>query len=76
MLIKTFRLTVSPTPTENLHHKFLCGDKPMMTSTYNRNGNGSSTDYLETIMHAAEAALYYPSLKDNPWDDELLPSGD
>lgn len=30
----------------------------------------------ETVVQAVEAALYYPSLKGNPWDDELLPSED
>ncbi|HET7440649.1 MAG TPA: hypothetical protein VFJ47_05045 [Terriglobales bacterium] len=46
----------------------------MTTSSYNRNGNNS--DQWEAMVHAAEAALYYPSLEGNPWDDELLPSGD
>jgi hypothetical protein len=47
----------------------------MTTST--RNENAGNTDQLEKyVSEAVEAALYYPSLKGNPWDDELLPSGD
>lgn len=30
----------------------------------------------DIIVQAIETALYYPSLKGNPWDDELLPSED
>ncbi|HEX9111000.1 MAG TPA: hypothetical protein VF845_05940 [Terriglobales bacterium] len=51
----------------------------MMTSTSKR--HTSNTD--DTIVEAghshsitASAALYYPSLQGNCWDDELLPSGD
>jgi hypothetical protein len=51
----------------------------MTTSTSNR--RTSNTD--ETIVEAGHshgittsAALYYPSLIGNCWDDELLPSGD
>jgi hypothetical protein len=51
----------------------------MTTSTANR--NTSNTD--DTILEAGDnhgisnaAALYYPSLRGNCWDDELLPSGD
>jgi hypothetical protein len=51
----------------------------MMTSTSKR--HTSNTD--DTIVEAghshdisASAALYYPSLLGNCWDDELLPSGD
>jgi hypothetical protein len=51
----------------------------MTTSTSNR--IASNTD--DTVVEAADncgivnsAALYYPSLKGNCWDDELLPSGD
>jgi len=73
MLIKTFRLT-APRARTRIEINLLCGDKQMATSTYNPNGN--NTDQWERLMHAAEAALYYPSLEDNPWDDELLPSGD
>ena len=76
-LIKTIRLTASRDRIQNLQHKFLCGDKQMTTSTDNQNADYTgNTDQWDTIMHAAEAALYYPSLKDEPWDDELLPSGD
>lgn len=35
-----------------------------------------NTEQFETMMQAVEQALYYPSLKDASWDDELLPSGD
>lgn len=52
----------------------------MTTSTCNR--DTSNTD-RNIIVHAVEshaittsAALYYPSLKGECWDDELLPSGD
>ena len=45
------------------------------------NPHTSNTD--DTIEQAvnsygitASAALYYPSLQGNCWDDELLPSGD
>jgi hypothetical protein len=31
---------------------------------------------VESRGTAASAALYYPSLEGNCWDDELLPSGD
>ncbi|HVO64247.1 MAG TPA: hypothetical protein VMT53_25225 [Terriglobales bacterium] len=40
------------------------------------NYDARSTEQFETIMQAIEEALYYPSLKDRSWDDELLPSGD
>lgn len=30
----------------------------------------------EIVVQAVAAALYYPSLKGSPWDDELLPSED
>jgi hypothetical protein len=41
-----------------------------------RNQDASKTYQLDTVMQAIEAALYYPSLKGTPWDDELLPSED
>ncbi len=41
-----------------------------------RNQNAYDSDELDTLTYAAENAAYYPSLKDHPWDDELLPSGD
>ena len=51
----------------------------MTPSTFNRN----TRDTDETIVEAGNshvivtaAALYYPSLIGNCWDDELLPSGD
>ena len=55
----------------------------MTTSTSNRR-TGSSDDTIDdTIVEVryshgfiTSAALYYPSLKGNCWDDELLPSGD
>ncbi len=40
------------------------------------NYNPRTTEQFEIIMQAIEEALYYPSLKDGNWDDELLPSGD
>jgi hypothetical protein len=40
------------------------------------NPNTSNTDQLDAIEQAVETALYYPSSKDNCWDEELLPSGD
>jgi len=50
------------------------GDKSMTRSSGNYNPR--TTEQFETIMQAIEEALYYPSLKDGNWDDELLPSGD
>ncbi|HZW96620.1 MAG TPA: hypothetical protein VFF64_26995 [Candidatus Eremiobacteraceae bacterium] len=55
----------------------------MTTSTSNRR-TGNTDDTIDvTIVEArhshdfiTSAALYYPSLKGNCWDDELLPSGD
>jgi len=51
----------------------------MTTTTSDR--HTSNTD--DTIVEAghshgitASTALYYPSLIDHSWDDELLPSGD
>jgi len=41
-----------------------------------RTQDTSNTHPLEIIVQAIETALYYPSLKGNPWDDELLPSED
>jgi hypothetical protein len=35
-----------------------------------------SAEQFEAIRQAIEDALYYPSLKDGTWDNELLPSGD
>jgi hypothetical protein len=50
-------------------------------TTYPSNQHASNTD--DTIVEAVQshgittsAALYYPSLIGNCWDDELLPSGD
>jgi hypothetical protein len=40
------------------------------------NQTASNAEQLDSIMHAIEVALYYPSSEDNCWDDELLPSGD
>jgi hypothetical protein len=51
----------------------------MMTSNSNRH-TGSTEDTFAEAGHShgmsASAALYYPSLAGNCWDDELLPSGD
>ncbi|MBZ5658293.1 MAG: hypothetical protein LAO56_23780 [Acidobacteriia bacterium] len=51
----------------------------MTTSTSNRDTSNTG----DTIVQAGDslaiitsAALYYPSLIGNCWDDELLPSGD
>jgi hypothetical protein len=41
-----------------------------------RNQDASQTHPSDIVMQAIETALYYPSLKGNPWDDELLPSED
>ena len=46
-----------------------------MTPSIRDQGNGS-TYQSDIITQAIETALYYPSLKGNPWDDELLPSED
>ena len=51
----------------------------MTTSTSNqRTGNTDDTIVEAGHSHSfiTSAALYYPSLKGNCWDDELLPSGD
>ncbi len=51
----------------------------MTTSTSNRQTSNIDDPTVEAgYSHgiAASAALYYPSLIGNCWDDELLPSGD
>jgi hypothetical protein len=51
----------------------------MTTSTSNRNTSNTDDTSLEVGNSqdiTTSAALYYPSLKGNCWDDELLPSGD
>ena len=51
----------------------------MMPSTSNRNTSNTDDSIVEAgNSHGitASAALYYPSLMGNCWDDELLPSGD
>jgi hypothetical protein len=50
----------------------------MMTSTSKRHTSNTDDTIVEaTHRHGtASAALYYPSLLGNSWDDELLPSGD
>ena len=55
----------------------------MTTSTSNRRTSNTHDTIDDTIVEAGHshgitnsAALYYPSLKGNCWDDELLPSGD
>jgi hypothetical protein len=40
------------------------------------NQDASQTHQLDIVIQTIETALYYPSLKGNPWDDELLPSED
>jgi hypothetical protein len=42
----------------------------------NANSDPRNAEQFEIVMQAVEEALYYPSLKDGSWDDELLPSGD
>jgi len=39
-----------------------------------RNQDVNNNHPSDLITQAIETALYYPSLKGNPWDDELLPS--
>ena len=41
-----------------------------------RNQEAGNLPQSDIITQAIETALYYPSLKGNPWDDELLPSED
>jgi hypothetical protein len=41
-----------------------------------RTQDTNNTHASDIVIQAMEAALYYPSLKGNPWDDELLPSED
>jgi hypothetical protein len=51
----------------------------MTTSTSNRHASYTDDTIVEaahTHRIATSAALYYPSLIGNCWDDELLPSGD
>ena len=54
----------------------------MMTPTSERHTSNTSNtgDTIVEPSHGhgitAAAALYYPSLVGNCWDDELLPSGD
>jgi len=52
----------------------------MTTSTSNRHASNSDDSMLDaghSYGISASAALYYPSLIGNCWDDEeLLPSGD
>jgi len=55
------------------------GDKVMTPLTSNRHtGNTENTIMEAGDSHGitSHAALYYPSLLGNCWDDELLPSGD
>ena len=51
----------------------------MTPSTSNRN-TGNTEDTIAEARNGrcitTSAALYYPSLIGNCWDDELLPSGD
>ena len=51
----------------------------MTTSTSNWNTSNTDETTVEVENNhdiTTPAALYYPSLKGNCWDDELLPSGD
>jgi len=51
-----------------------------MTTSTSRHYASNADDTMAEAGHiygmTASAALYYPSLVDNCWDDELLPSGD
>ena len=51
----------------------------MTTSTSDRR-TSNTDDAIVQAEHSHDittsTALYYPSLKGNCWDDELLPSGD
>jgi hypothetical protein len=51
----------------------------MTTSTSNRRTRNTDDTIVEARHShdiSTSAALYYPSLIGNCWDDELLPSGD
>ncbi|MFZ0685646.1 MAG: hypothetical protein WAM89_08880 [Terriglobales bacterium] len=52
----------------------------MTTSTSSNRHSSNMDDLMAEATHShgitAYAALYYPSLSGNCWDDELLPSGD
>ena len=51
----------------------------MTTPTSNRRTSNTDDTFVDAAHSheiAASAALYYPSLLGNCWDDELLPSGD
>jgi len=51
----------------------------MTTSTPNWGASNTENTIVEAGQShgmTASAALYYPSLTGNCWDDELLPSGD
>lgn len=55
----------------------------MTTPTSDRRTSNTDHTFVNTFVDAAPsheiataAALYYPSLIGNCWDDELLPSGD
>jgi hypothetical protein len=64
----------------SLDANFSSGDElMMMTSASNRHTTNTEDTFAESgHSHGmtASAALYYPSLIGNCWDDELLPSGD
>ena len=51
----------------------------MTTPTSNRRTSNTDHTFVDAAPSheiATAAALYYPSLIGNCWDDELLPSGD
>ncbi|MFY9661913.1 MAG: hypothetical protein WAJ97_14905 [Terriglobales bacterium] len=50
----------------------------MTTSNSNRQTRNINDPIVEMAngYSSAASALYYPSLAENCWDDELLPSGD
>ena len=51
----------------------------MTTPTSNRRTSNTDVTFVDAAPSheiSTAAALYYPSLIGNCWDDELLPSGD
>ena len=46
------------------------------TCNWDTSNTDRTVQAVESHDITASAALYYPSLKNEYWDDELLPSGD
>jgi len=65
-------------PDAGTGREFLSGVMKMTTSNYNRHSSSIDDTIAElgNSHSSAASALYYPSLAENCWDDELLPSGD